>query len=81
MNAWIERMMNSENLGVKNVETGALDGKIWSLEAFNGKTVLLGDSRGYLWNFDWLESFGAKEQGLLWSLGISHGFFGVFGAV
>jgi hypothetical protein len=39
-------MMNSENLGARGMKNGALDRKIWALEAFNGKTIFLGDSRG-----------------------------------
>jgi hypothetical protein len=39
-------MMNSENLGVKIAENGALDRKIWTLEAFGGEAIFLGDSRG-----------------------------------
>jgi hypothetical protein len=46
MNARIERMMNSENLGARITENGALDGKIWALEALKGKTVFLGGSGG-----------------------------------
>jgi hypothetical protein len=36
---------------------------------------------GYLLNFEWLQSFGAKEKGPLQSLGFFSGIFGVFGAV
>jgi hypothetical protein len=39
MNAIIERAMNSENLDTKITENGALDHKIWALEACRGKTV------------------------------------------
>jgi hypothetical protein len=37
MNARIERAVNSENLGARITENGALDQKIWALEAFRGK--------------------------------------------
>jgi hypothetical protein len=60
-------MINSENLGARSVENGALDRKIMALEAFKGKMVLLGGSGG-ICGIEWLESFGAKEQGLLQSL-------------
>jgi hypothetical protein len=56
-------MMNSKNLGTRSTENRTLDRKIWALEGFKGKTVLSGCSGGYMWNFEWLESFGAKEQG------------------
>jgi hypothetical protein len=39
MNARIERVMDSENLGARITENGALGQKIWALEAFRGKTV------------------------------------------
>jgi hypothetical protein len=39
MNAIIERAMNSKNLGAGITRNGALDQKIWFLEAFRGKTV------------------------------------------
>jgi hypothetical protein len=32
MNAGMERLMNSKNLGARNAENGALDQKIWALE-------------------------------------------------
>jgi hypothetical protein len=43
MNARIERVMNSRNLGARIMENRALDKMIWAFEAFNGKTVF---SRG-----------------------------------
>jgi hypothetical protein len=73
-------MMNSKNLGTRSTENRTLDRKIWALEGFKGKTVLSGCSGGYMWNFEWLESFGAKEQGLLQSLGNFQGFLWIFGA-
>jgi hypothetical protein len=39
--------MNSENLGARNMENGALDTKIWALEAFKGKTVFSRGSGGF----------------------------------
>jgi hypothetical protein len=42
MNAEMERMMNSEIFGAEMIENGALDRKIWALEALKGKTVFLG---------------------------------------
>jgi hypothetical protein len=54
-------MMNYENLDARSMENEALDRMIWALEAFKGKMVLSGGSRGYLCNFEWLESIGAKE--------------------
>jgi hypothetical protein len=35
-------MRNSENLGARNTENGALDQKIWALEALRGKIVFVG---------------------------------------
>jgi hypothetical protein len=37
-------MMNSENLGTRITENGALDRKIWALEALKGKIVFSGGS-------------------------------------
>jgi hypothetical protein len=37
--------MNSENLGAIIKENEALDKKIWALEAYRGKTAILGGSR------------------------------------
>jgi hypothetical protein len=73
-------MMNSKNLGTRSTENRTLDRKIWALEGFKGKTVLSGCFGGYMWNFEWLESFGTKEQGLLQSLGNFQGFLWIFGA-
>jgi hypothetical protein len=56
-------MMKSENLGTRITENGALDRRTWALKALKGRTVILDSSRGCLWNFEWLESFGAEEQG------------------
>jgi hypothetical protein len=41
MNAIIERAVNSENLGARITENGALDQKIWALEVLKGKMVIL----------------------------------------
>jgi hypothetical protein len=46
MNAGIERMMNSENLGTRITENRTLDRKIWALEALKSKIVFLGGSGG-----------------------------------
>jgi hypothetical protein len=45
MSARIERGMNSENLGGRIMRNGALDQKIWALEAFKGKMIFSGGSR------------------------------------
>jgi hypothetical protein len=42
MNARIERAVNSENLGTIITENEVLDQKIWTPEAFRGKTVFSG---------------------------------------
>jgi hypothetical protein len=55
--------MNSENLGVRIRENGALDQKIWALEAFRGKMVFLGGFGAILDFFEWLESLGTKYRG------------------
>jgi hypothetical protein len=44
MNERIERATNSENLGTRITPKGALDQKIWALEACRDKTVFLGGS-------------------------------------
>jgi hypothetical protein len=33
----MQSAMNSENMGARIMENGALDQKIWALEAFRGK--------------------------------------------
>jgi hypothetical protein len=38
------RAMNFENLGTRTMPNGAVDQKIWALEAFRGKTIFLGGS-------------------------------------
>jgi hypothetical protein len=48
------------------------------LEDLEGKMAFSEVSGGYLWNFEWLESFGVKEQGILQSLGIFPGFWWIF---
>jgi hypothetical protein len=48
MNARIERAMNSDNLGTRIMESGAWNQKIWALEPFKSKMVLLGDSGAIL---------------------------------
>jgi hypothetical protein len=72
MNARIERAMDSENLGVRIMRNGALDQKIWALEAFGGKTIFPGGSRAILELLEWLEDLGAKDRG-------SYNFWGFFG--
>jgi hypothetical protein len=47
MNTRMERVMNSNNLGARIMENGALDKKIWALEAFKVKTIILGGSRQF----------------------------------
>jgi hypothetical protein len=77
MNARIERVMNFENLGAKIMRNRALDEKIWALEAFKDKAVILGGSGGICGILEWLEGLGAKEQGLLRNLRIFWWFFGI----
>jgi hypothetical protein len=50
MNARIERAVNSENLGARITENGALDQKIWALEAFRGKRSFQ-ECYGVFYNF------------------------------
>jgi hypothetical protein len=69
--------MNSENLGARIMENGARDRKICALEAFKGQIVFLGGYGGIWGILEWLESFGAKERGLLQSLGILVDFWSV----
>jgi hypothetical protein len=63
MNAWIERAINSENLGARITENAAWNQKIWALEAFRGKIVFLWGYGAILEFLEWLEGFGAKEWG------------------
>jgi hypothetical protein len=56
--------MNSENLGVRIMQNGALDQKIWYLEVFSGKTVFSGGSEEFLQFLEWLEGIGAKYRTL-----------------
>jgi hypothetical protein len=84
MNTRIERAMNSENLGTRITENGALDQKIWGLEAFGGGMVFSRGS-GVIMDFlEWLEGFGAKDRGscIAWDfLGEFLWNFGVFRVV
>jgi hypothetical protein len=63
MNARIERVMNSENLGAKIMGNGGLDQKIWALIVLKGKMVISGHSGEFLESLEWLESPGAKNRG------------------
>jgi hypothetical protein len=67
MNARIERVMNSENLGVRTTENRALDHKIRALEACRGKIVFSRGSGVILGFLEWLEGFGGKDMGS-WSV-------------
>jgi hypothetical protein len=64
MNARIERAVNSENLGTIITENEVLDQKIWTLEAFGGKTVFSGVIWGNSGILEWLESLGVKARAL-----------------
>jgi hypothetical protein len=52
--------MNFEHLGTRIMENGALDQKIWALEAFRGKIVFSGGSEAILEFLEWLEGLGTK---------------------
>jgi hypothetical protein len=56
------------------MKSGASDIKIWLWKIWRAKWTFQ-KVRGYLWNFEWPESFGAKEHGLLRSLGKFSGIF------
>jgi hypothetical protein len=77
MNAWIERVMNFENLGARILANGACNQKIWALEAFRGKTVFLGVSRAIMDFLEWLEGLGAKDRGSCEFCGFSGFFCGI----
>jgi hypothetical protein len=62
MNAIIERVVNSENLGARITENGALDQKMWAIEAFRGKMVFSVVFWGNSGIFEWLEGLGAKDR-------------------
>jgi hypothetical protein len=70
-------MRNSENLGVRITENGALDRKIWALEAFRGKMVFSGVFWGFLefWN-GWRVL--TQKTGALAKFEIFSGIFGEF---
>jgi hypothetical protein len=73
MNARIERTMNSVSWGARIMRNEAMDQKIWALEAFRGKMVILGGSGVIREFFEWLEGLGAKDRlsckiwGFLWN--------------
>jgi predicted amidohydrolase len=77
MNAKIERAMNSENLDVRLMRNRALDQKIWALEASRGKNSLFRRFWGNSGIFGVVGGSWRKRQGLLRSLGIFQGFFGI----
>jgi hypothetical protein len=54
--------MNFEHLGTRIMENGALDQKIWALEAFRGKIVFSGGSEAILEFLEWLEHHGTKYR-------------------
>jgi hypothetical protein len=64
MNALIERMMISENLGTRSAENRTLDRKIWALQAFKGKTYPSEGSRGICGIFNGCEALARKNRGL-----------------
>jgi hypothetical protein len=78
MNARIERAMNYENSGARIMWNGALDQKIWVLEAFRVKMVFLGGSEIILEFLEWLEGLGAKEKGSCEFWGFFRDFHGIF---
>jgi hypothetical protein len=78
VNAWIESARNFENLGARIIQNGALDQKIWALEAYRGKTVFLGGSGVVLEFLEWLEGLGAKDRALA-EFGNVLGFMWIFG--
>jgi hypothetical protein len=75
MNTRIKREVNSKNMGIRIMQNGALDQKIWALEALKGKIVNSGDSREFLESLEWLEGLDTKDMGSckVWE------FFGDFG--
>jgi hypothetical protein len=78
MNARIERAKNSENLGLRIEENGALDQKIWALESFRGKMVFLGGSEEFLEFLKWWEGLWPKRQGSCGIWEIFRDFCGIF---
>jgi hypothetical protein len=62
MNARIERVINSENLGARIMRNGALDQKIWALKACRGKTIFSGGSGVIMEFLEWLEGLGSKDR-------------------
>jgi hypothetical protein len=72
MNAQLERMIKSENLGARITEKGALDRKIWALKALKGRTVIFEGSGGICGIFSGWRAFARKNRG-------SCGIFEFFG--
>jgi hypothetical protein len=66
--------MNSENFGVRITENGAWNQKIWALEAFRGKTIILGGS-GQFWNLLSGWRVLAQKTGALANFGDFSGIF------
>jgi hypothetical protein len=65
MNAGMERLMNSKNLGARNAENGALDQKIWALEVLGANWSFEEVLEAFLECLEWLEGLDAKRQGLM----------------
>jgi hypothetical protein len=63
MNAGMERVMNSKNLGARIMGNRVLDQKIWDFEVLGGKTVFSGGSGAILEFLEWLDSLGPKDRG------------------
>jgi hypothetical protein len=63
MDARIETLMNSKNLGTRIMENRAWNQKIWPLVAFRGKTVFSGGSGVILDFLECLEGLDAKDRG------------------
>jgi hypothetical protein len=81
MNTRKERAMNSENLGTRITENGALDQKIWGLEAFGGGHGLFTRFWGNYGFFGVVGRFWGKRQGLLHRMGFFWGIFMEFWSV
>jgi hypothetical protein len=64
MNAEMERAMNSESLGTRITENGALDQKIWAFKVLGAKWSFQKVLGAFLEGLEWLEGLGEKDRGL-----------------
>jgi hypothetical protein len=67
------------NLGLRIMQDGALDQKIWALEDCRGKIVFSRGSGVFLKFLVWLEGLGTDDRGSCQILDLFRDFCGIFG--